>query len=200
MNSRVSRWFAAKQRNAGAAIRLFCFHYAGGSAAIFRSWQELLPRWVELWPVQFPGRGQRIAEKPETSIEGLVGSMLPDLLPMFAEKPFCLFGHSMGATVAFELARKLFSEHRRSPCILFISGRRAPSMPRRRNSTHNFSDHEFVDELRRLKGTPREILESSELMQLLLPVIKADFQAIETYRYTPGGRCFMPNRGVCWST
>lgn len=186
MTSIISRWFGAMQRNPAAPIRLFSFHYAGGSAAIFRSWRQLLPNWVELWPVQFPGRGQRISERPETSIERLVGSMLPDLLPIFKERPFCLFGHSMGATVAFELARKLFCEHGSGPCILFVSGRRAPNLSRRKHSAYKLSDPDFVDELRRLNGTPREVLDSPELMQLLLPVIKADFEAIETYRYMPG--------------
>jgi medium-chain acyl-[acyl-carrier-protein] hydrolase len=113
----------------------------------------------------------------------LVASLAEGLSP-YLEKPFAFFGHSLGAIVSFELAMKLQREGRKLPLHMFVSGRRAPHIPRQEPITYNLPDEEFVKELKRLNGTPKEVLEHSELMKLLLPVLKADFEISETYTHT----------------
>lgn len=168
-----------------ARLRLFCFAYAGGSAQNFYSWPRELPATIELCAVQLPGRGGRMGEPPFTSMPTLVEAMLPALLPYF-NKPFAFFGHSMGAMISFELARQLRRETGREPLKLFVSGQRAPQLPRASAITYNLPEPEFLEELRRLNGTPREVLEHPELMSLLLSLLRADFELVQTYDYQPG--------------
>ena len=148
---------------------------------IFHRWADKLGSSVEVCPVQLPGRGNRIRETPFRQMDLLVESLAEGLFP-YLDRPFAFFGHSLGAIVSFELALKLQRERGKLPIHLFVSGRRAPSIPRQHPITYNRPDDEFVEELKRLNGTPKEILEHSELMQLMLPVLKADFEISETYK------------------
>jgi medium-chain acyl-[acyl-carrier-protein] hydrolase len=124
-------------------------------------------------------------EPPFKSVPVLVEAMLPALLPHF-DKPFAFFGHSMGAMISFELARRLRKETGREPLKLFVSGQRAPQLPRTSDITYNLPEPEFLEELRRLNGTPREVLEHPELMSLLLSLLRTDFELVQTYDYQPG--------------
>lgn len=178
-------WLAGVKPNARASLRLFCFPYAGGSATIFRTWQSALPPEVEVCPVQLPGRGRRLAEAAYTDVYTLVQALAPALFP-FLDKPFAFFGHSMGASISFELARYLNREHHLSPRHLFVSGRRAPHIPASHALTYNLPDAEFLVALRDLKGTPHEALEHPDLMELMLPLLRADFELSETYTYVDG--------------
>jgi medium-chain acyl-[acyl-carrier-protein] hydrolase len=112
-------------------------------------------------------------------------------LPL-AGVPFAFFGHSMGALIAFELARELARRGRPGPLHLFVSGRRAPQVPDREEPLHRLPDPEFVVRLRELNGTPEEVLANGELMQLLLPLLRADFAVHETYEYRPGEPLAVP--------
>lgn len=114
----------------------------------------------------------------------MVNDLAASLLPLM-NKPFAFFGHSMGALISFELARKLRKDRGPMPVQLFISGRSAPQIPDTEPLTYNLPEAEFIEELRRLKGTPAEVLEHTELMQLILPLLRADFEACETYQYMP---------------
>ncbi|MDX6528414.1 MAG: hypothetical protein QOH41_704 [Blastocatellia bacterium] len=181
--STKSPWLLGPQGNSPARLRLFCFPYAGGAAAIYQSWQESLPPTVEVRPVQLPGRGTRMRETPFNQLSDLVDATARALVP-YLDKPFAFFGHSMGALLSFELTRRLRREHGLSPVQLFLSGRRAPRFPHLDPVTYNLPDREFLDELRRLKGTPPEMLENAELMQLMLPLLRADFEVCETYCYS----------------
>ena len=134
--------------------------------------------------VQYPGRGSRIAEASFTNCTALVDALMPYLLP-FVNKPFAFFGHSMGAIIAFEVARRL-QQRGLKPARLFVSGRRAPQIPTSDRKTYDLPDAEFTEELRRLNGTPAQVLEHPELMQLMLQVIRADFTLVQTYEYEPG--------------
>lgn len=165
-------------------MRLFCFPYAGGAAGIFRLWSEILPATIEICPVQLPGRGSRLREPPYTDLLSLVRVAAQELLP-YMGRPFALFGHSMGATISFELARLLRYEHHLEPVHLFVSSRPAPQLGQVRPSIYDLPDDQFLEELRTLKGTPGEVLENPELMQLILPLLRADFQMIQTYTYLP---------------
>ncbi len=180
----ASRWLSGYTPNPRADLRLFCFPYAGGAANIFHAWSKSLPTRVEVCPVQLPGRVSRLREPAFTGLEPLVETAARELLPYF-DKPFAFFGHSMGAIISFELAHRLRLEHSHEPVHLFVSGRRAPQIPEDEPPTYNLPDDKFLDELRRLKGTPPEVLEHEELMKLVLPVLRADFELIQTYRYSP---------------
>lgn len=165
-----------------ARLRLFCFPYAGGGASLFRDWQDFLPRQVEVCPVQLPGRESRIGEAPFTSMEPLVLRMVEELETL-RDPPFALFGHSLGALIVFELARALRRFGLPSPVRLFVSGHRAPQLPHADPPIHQLPDSEFLAELGELSGTPGEVLQDPELMELLLPLLRADFAIAETYTY-----------------
>lgn len=178
-----NKWIESPIRNAGSELRLFCFPYAGGSAANFNSWRGLLPAAVEMLPVQLPGRGSRILEPALKRNDELADRIVEEMLPVFREKPFAFFGHSMGATLGFEVARRLARRYEAAPMALFVSGRRAPHISGPGLLTYDLPDEALIERLRRLNGTPREVIECHELMQLVLPLIRADFEAVETYKY-----------------
>ncbi|MBW4673425.1 MAG: thioesterase II family protein [Desmonostoc geniculatum HA4340-LM1] len=177
-------WINCPQPNPQANLRLFCFPYAGGSSVIFRTWFNSLPRNVEACAVEYPGRGKQINLPPYTRLEALVKAIAPSLIP-YLDKPFAFFGHSMGGLVSFELTRLLRLEYNLKPFHLFISARRAPQIPRTKPPLHVLPDPELIEELRTLNGTPKAVLENPELMQIFLPVLRADFAVLETYIYTP---------------
>lgn len=180
-----SRWIESSLRARASECRLFCLAYAGGSSSIYASWQHALPDFVEVLPIQLPGRGTRMGEKPFTDLLQAVRAIHDDLLPLFQEKPFAFFGHSMGAVISFELTRQLGIEDGIRPFALFVSGRQAPHVPDRYEPLYDLPHDRFIAELRRLNGTPKEVFEHQELLNLVEPILRADFQAIDTYRCIP---------------
>jgi medium-chain acyl-[acyl-carrier-protein] hydrolase len=171
--------------NPQARLRLFCFVYAGGTAAVFRSWPQYLPSEIEVCAIQYQGRGSRLAEPLSEDIVEVMNGCYEDLLP-FLRKPFAFFGHSMGALVSYEFARRLQRERQPEPLQLFVSGCTAPHWKGLDEPTYNLPEPEFIAELRSLQGTPSEVLDNAELMQLMMPIIRADFKASQTYEYVPG--------------
>ena len=171
--------------NPQSRMRLFCFPYAGSTAAVFRSWPQYLPSEIELYAVQYPGRGSRLAEPLGEDIVEVMNGLYPDLQP-FLKKPFAFFGHSMGALVSYEFARRLQREQQPGPFQLFVSGCSAPHVRMFDEITYNLPEPEFLAELRRLQGTPEEVLDNAELMKLMMPIVRADFKASQTYEYVPG--------------
>ncbi len=178
-------WIAYRRQRAGASARLFCFHYAGAGASVFRGWPDELPPEIDVCPVQLPGRESRFREPPFTDVESLIAALLPALAPHF-DAPFAFFGHSMGALIAFELTRRLHGAGGDAPSHLFVSGARAPQLPSPTTPLYNLPRHELVERLREFEGIPAEVLQHEELMEVLLPVIRADFEVCETYRYAEG--------------
>ncbi len=173
-------------------MRLFCLPYAGGGASTFAQWPANLPDWIEACPIQLPGREQRLREPPFTDLSGLV-EVLARVIERHVEKPFAIFGHSMGGVVAFELARALQRRQVRSPARLFASAHRAPQRPRRENSLRSLPDAELVAELTsRYDAIPPEIAREPAFLRLLLPLWRADFSLIETYAYEDGPRLDCP--------
>ena len=171
---------ANPQPQATPKVRLFCFPYAGGGASAFRSWASELPPTVELACIQLPGRETRMRETPIANLPDLIQQLKPAILPHLTI-PFAFFGHSMGALIAFELTRSLRQTQSPLPQHLFVSACRAPHLPRHNPPRHTLSTPELITELHRLKGTPTEILNNNELMELLLPIIKADFGVVDAY-------------------
>lgn len=178
----LNSWVTCPKPNPQALIRLFCFPYAGGSSLIFRNWSDKLAPNIEVCAIELPGRGIQMKLAPFNQLEPLVKAIAPALLS-YLDKPFAFFGHSMGGLVSFELARLLRNEYRINPAHLFISGRRAPTIPDTKPPIHDLPELDFKEELRRLNGTPSSVLDNPELMQLLLPMLRADFAVLETYVY-----------------
>ena len=180
---RSNAWILGVRPRPAARRRLFCLPYAGGAASVFRSWAEMLPADVEVCPVQLPGRGSRFREAPFRKVADLVPALAEGLLPLL-DLPFALFGHSMGAVVAFELARELRRRGEVAPVLLALSGHQAPLRPDAEPPFSHLPDAEFLEEVRRrYDGIPPEVLAEEELLQLLLPVLRADIQVLETYAY-----------------
>lgn len=143
--------------------------------------------------VQYPGRGSRLAEPLSDDVVDIMNAVYADL-QRFLTKPFAFFGHSMGALVSYEFARRLQQEQQPGPFELFVSGSTAPHVRDNDELTYNLPEPEFIAELRRLQGTPGEVLDNAELMQLMMPIIRADFKASQTYTYTPGPPLECPMR------
>jgi medium-chain acyl-[acyl-carrier-protein] hydrolase len=175
-------WLDRTRSCPSAWLRLFCLPYAGGSAAIFRNWTDSLPPFIEVCCIQLPGRGARLREQPFTSMSLLVGA-IEMAISEYLDKPFAFFGHSMGAAISFELTHKIRSKRGLEPVHLFVSGRRAPQLVRTDASTFKLPEHEFTQELRRLEGTPQEVFENQELLKLFLPLLRSDFELIQTAKY-----------------
>jgi len=176
-------WLVRARPNEHAGLRLFCFPYAGGGALAFRPWADHMPSSVEVCSVQPPGRETRIKEPPFNQVL-LMARAIAEAIDPYLDKPFAFFGHSMGALIAFELARELRRTSGRLPVKLYVSGRVAPQLPLRRPSPlHNLSAAEFKEALRGLNGTPEAVLENELLMGLLTPLLRADFSVNEAYAY-----------------
>ena len=150
---------------------------------IFRTWQNGLPTEVEVCPVELPGRGTRLTERPFTHLPYLIEALIDALLPLL-DQPFAFFGHSLGALISFELARQLRRQHDVHPIRVIVSGAGAPHVRHRKRHTQTLPDEEFLAELRSLNGTPEEVLKHHELMQIMLPFLRADFALYETYSYS----------------
>jgi medium-chain acyl-[acyl-carrier-protein] hydrolase len=187
----INSWLTSSRSNPNAKLRLFCFPYAGGAASTFSSWSKSLTSDVDICPIELPGHGYRLAERPFNRLKPLIKELAQTLLP-YLDRPFAFFGHSMGGLVSFELAHKLSTDYNLSPIHLFVSGRRAPQIPESEPPIHHLPEPEFLNELRRLNGTPEAVLKNAELMELFQPILRADFAAIETYVYTPKPRLNCP--------
>ncbi len=181
---RTTPWLAYRRPNPQARLRLFCLPYAGGGATIYRAWSNYLPALIEVCPVQLPGRENRIREAPFTKLVPLIKELTAALQP-FLDIPFAVFGHSVGAQVAYEFARYLYAAGLPGPTRLFVSACPAPEERSDAVMLHMLPDHSFIEAVRRMKGTPEEVFEHPELMQVFLPILRADFSLIETYEFAP---------------
>jgi medium-chain acyl-[acyl-carrier-protein] hydrolase len=177
------RWLTRQDQKASeTALRLFCFPYAGGGASVFRPWVDAVSSNIHVHAAQLPGRENKIMEPPFTRLELMVEAIAESIIPLL-DRPYAFFGHSMGALISFELARRLRLENVPQPVHLFLSGRQAPQVPPDTETTYDLPDSKFIDELRRLNGTPKEVFEHPELLPMILPLLRADFSVCQTYSY-----------------
>ena len=171
-----SRWVAGRRSRIRAEVRLFCFRHAGGGASAYHQWPDLLPEWVDVAPVQPPGREQRIAEPPIDDLARLIEALAGGLADQI-ETPYAFFGHSLGALVAYELARARINQDLPGPIALFVSGARPPDVPLTRSPRADLNDDQLSLALRKLGSVPAEVLDHDELWGLIRPVAKT-FSAI----------------------
>lgn len=176
-------WIEFSQPCPDARLKLYCFPYAGGAAQAYRLWHREIPPDVQVCPIQPPGRWSRLREPPLRRMEPLVQAVTDALVPTM-DRPFALFGHSLGGLVAFEVARALRRRGGPFPEHLFVSGRRAPHLGNPHAPMDGSSDDEFVRLMQdRYGGIPEEVLASRELLQILLPAIRADMEVYDHYSF-----------------
>jgi medium-chain acyl-[acyl-carrier-protein] hydrolase len=174
---RQRAWLPAVEARSGKP-RLFCFPYAGAGALAYRFLGDALREIAEVAPLRLPGRETRIAEQPLRDMEELVAAIEPVILP-FLDVPYAFYGHSMGAAIAFELARALRRRGRRLPAALLVSAARAPQFRLNWTPPPEPSDDELIAQLRNVSGAPEEA------MRLVLPALHADTALYRAYVYNP---------------
>ena len=182
----MNPWFTHFSRPVPqAGARLLCLPSSGGGSTLYRPWlgglDDIEPA-VELHAALLPGRERRMLEPPVQTMAAMVDGLVPAVAAL-ADKPYFLFGHSMGALIAFELTRALVARGIRPPRRLFVSAFRAPDLPNPKRDLHALPDDEFIDALREYGGTPDAVLRHRETMDVLLPMLRADFRMHETYLY-----------------
>jgi len=182
--STAANWFISQKPNPKAQLRLFCFPYAGGGTSVFRGWADRLPPEIEIRVAQLPGRETRLSDAPFTSLPPLVAA-ITEAFAFASDKPFATFGHSMGAIISFELVRQLRGDYGLEPQQMIVSGCRAPQRNLTTKTIYDLPEPEFIKELTALNGMLQDVVEHPELMQLLIPTLRADFEAIQTYAYSP---------------
>ncbi|MEM9103882.1 MAG: thioesterase domain-containing protein, partial [Pseudomonadota bacterium] len=180
-----SRWFVIPNVRPQARLRLFCFPYAAGNASTYLGWIEYLPEDVELVVVQPPGRANRIAETPINTMPDMV-KQVADEMEALLDKPYCLFGHSLGSRVAFEVMLLARSKGWPMPRHYIASGSSAPHVCREHKHVSHLTDEEFIEGLMRFDGPIEKIISNQELVELFLPLLRADFNIADTYSKQPG--------------
>jgi len=173
---------SAPASNNSGRVRLFSFPHAGAGASVFHDWKDLLPDFIEFYPVQLPGREDRIIETPYTHMPDLIPDLVDALHP-YLDRPFAFFGHSLGAVISYELALALRQMQGMLPIHIFVSGHIAPHISDSRPPIYKLPKAAFVDKLKLFNGISAEVFANQELMELLLPTIRADFTLSETYAY-----------------
>jgi len=178
-----SKWVLLPRPNPSAVLRLFCFPYAGVGSTTFRTWIGEFGPMVELCLIQPPGRESRFAEPAMTSVDALAQAAA-DAMSSYVDSPFAFFGHSLGALVAFEVARELRRRHQPLPLHLFASAHRSPDLPHPHPPMRQLPDERFIEAIdQNYGGIPQAILDNRDLLELMLPCLRADFTSFETYQH-----------------
>lgn len=183
-------WIFGARPAPQAKWRLFCLPNAGGGASAYYSWVNGLAPQIAVYPLQLPGRENRLMERPIQNMDEIVRALAQVLAP-YADRGFALFGHSMGALICFALTRYLRQQGQPLPSHLFLSAYRAPHTPLAERFS-GLSDDELIGKILSLHGTQREIFADPELRRLLLPIFRADFALCETYAYAPEAPLALP--------
>jgi medium-chain acyl-[acyl-carrier-protein] hydrolase len=185
MTVKTTPWVFGGRISPNARCRLFCLPHSGSGASQFFSWQKFLPPVLDICPIQLPGRENRLREAPLTQIHRIAEMLGAELMP-YLDRPYILYGYSTGALIAFELARQLRRQKITPAVSLYALARPAPHLPQKKYPLHQLPDEMFLAELtQRFNGMSPLILQDRELMELLLPTLRADITALETYVYQP---------------
>ncbi|MEV5576774.1 alpha/beta fold hydrolase [Spirillospora sp. NPDC052269] len=183
-------WLRGFHSGPDDAPTLVCFPHAGGSATYFRPLSEALSRSLRVLAVQYPGRQDRIREPLPATIDEFADAAFTALEPLMKE-PVAFLGHSMGAVIAFEVATRMKERLDAHPSVLFLSGRRSPAV-QRESAVHLLDDAGLVEHLKRTSDTDPRILEDASVLEMILPPLRSDYRAVETYRYRPGPKLDCP--------
>lgn len=169
--------------------KLFCLPYAGGSAMVYNTWKKHINHSIELYPVELAGRGRRFSEPLYGSFEDAVEDIYRFVIKILDDTEYAIFGHSMGSLLAVELLHKLKQSEYRAPLHAFFSGRYPPHI-KKGEDIYTLPDEEFTNEIFRLGGTPKELMESEELLGLFIPILKSDYRILDGYYYNHGSGKF----------
>ncbi len=194
--AKTHTWITCSTPRPNAALRLFCFPYAGVGSVVFHHWGAELPDDIEVCAIKLPGRESRLSEPPFVRTAPLVKALAEGLTP-YLDRPFAFFGHSLGGLVSFELAHELLRQQRPAPVHLLVSATRAPHIPSAAPGVHELPTPAFIDHLRHIQGTPEAILNNHVMMNLLLPAIRADFAISETYHHETKAPLACPITVLC---
>ncbi len=186
-------WWPAHKPNSAARAKLLCFPYAGGSSAAYRSWIAQLGPEIEVAAIELPGRSHRFGEEPARNLAALLPDLAGAVSRITDHRPFAFFGHSMGTAIAYELARYLEEKGARLPVRLFLSGS-GPDDDE--DPLHVLNDKDLVARLRKLGGIPDEVYENAELMELVLPILRADLELVETHPFPKDRKVSVPIDGL----
>jgi medium-chain acyl-[acyl-carrier-protein] hydrolase len=189
LNAARSRPSALSGRSS-SRTRLYCLPHAGGTARVFRPWQNLLRTGIDICPLDYPGHGTRIGQPLLDSIERIAHVIADEIMSQPQHLPYALFGHSMGSLAAFETCHILTARRAALPSLLIACGHRAPQLPNLSPTMHDAPHAEFVAHLRELGATPPELFNAPDLLELILPGLRTDFRACETY--APPDRAPLP--------
>lgn len=183
----TEKLFNCRFARPAASVCLVCFPWAGGGSNFYSLWGKTLPDFIEVHGLMLPGRESRFKEPCYTDLNTLVDDLVEQIHRKFSSKKIAFFGHSLGSLLSFEVARKLLSKYKIEPCAMFISGA-SPAHSSYRKSDPKFgkmNDKEFMQFLRLLGGTPKEILDNEEIMELYLPALKADYRMLDQFTFEP---------------
>lgn len=164
-------------------LKLFCIPYAGGSASIYHKWKKYFEDYVDIYPIELAGRGRRFGETPYSDLNDIVDDAYDNIKYMINDGPYMILGHSMGALIAFELIYKIKEKGDNVPIHTYFSGKGAPQINSYEDRICHLPDKEFMEEVFSLGGTPKELLQEKELLELFTRILRADYEAIENYKY-----------------
>jgi medium-chain acyl-[acyl-carrier-protein] hydrolase len=192
----MSDWFIKLQHSGDAKLRLFFFHYAGGGASIFRGWEKHFGKEIDVFAVQSPGRENRYSAKPIACLKTKVDQLREEIAP-YLDVPCIFVGHSMGAMLAFELARLVQEDPRHRLAHVVLSAMRAPHLPRIKPIMAGMSHDEFINEIKQYSRTPHEILDNRDIMDTFMPMLRADFTLSESRAFDCSRKLAVPATLFC---
>jgi surfactin synthase thioesterase subunit len=185
----MSAWLQCAEPRSAPRLRIVCAAHGGGAASAYAEWHHDLPDDIEVWAIQYPGRENRFLEPTVASVDAVVAGVGPEVADLVGETEFALFGHCFGALVCYELAQWLRARGHRGPELLVVSGRGTPDLQYPQppgGPVHLMSDADLTRYIGEYATVPEELLTDPELVELLLPVVRADAEADSTYRHVPG--------------
>ncbi len=177
-----SKWVNCPKPVAKPKLRLICFPPAGSGTIIYHKWAACLPPNVEMWNMRLPGRESRLRDPLFYRLPPLIESIAETLIPHL-DVPYLLFGHSLGSLISFELTRYIRGPGSPMPLHLILSGHRAPHRPPLMPPIHQAGDEQFLTQVKAMGGTPDAVFENEEIVELMLPPLRADFTVCENYRF-----------------
>ncbi len=187
----MRRFLSVLKYSKHAAVRLLCIPYAGGNAAFVRTWSQRLPPHIELMSVQYLGAAANSPTPTVPSVQSIAANLLEEVAQL-ADLPLIVFGYSLGSLVGYELCLALQQRGIHAPAELVAAAAKAPHLPRPQAPMAGLPDAQFIAKLRELGGTPEEVLQNTELLELFLPMLRRDFATAETYQPSPAAALTCP--------